>query len=533
MSPDNIQEGKGSGETTLVEAVEVNEVRVEEKVWKRFFHREFSCEEPILEEAVCGVSLHKIELVNRALGSLATVKGSVTLFVSVGAGWFLENSFPTLVMEAIPYAAKEFNVGQKRYFIPSLVYTIGIVLGTFASGLVADRWGRRQIFRVSLGLLCVCLLLMAISFNLAMYSVFSGILGVLSGPTIPVDGALFAECSVPTRQWMLRLLVGMRPLGRFSVLVVERNFEQLTCNAEGVCSTLGNMGWRLANLGPFVVALVGCTVRLYYHRHLESPKYLAVVDDNERIVASVRHLGGISTHSGGINGLSVSALDDVDVDNIERAQNRERGFRHFLKDFTVHFRRCLSYKRQGWIIYLFWLTLGVAYSMEISCLMTIVGKLEAQSEVELSRWTHLLFPFSEFLGSCLVTGLSLYPDLGVFHTTLLIATCIVSVILFSIENASHNLYTAALCLFSFSTYGLFTGFFPHTIELFPTIYRATAVGLCVSSFKLGTVVPMLIDLRSLSQNHLIVISWISTIVIISTAVWSLFFPINTVGKPNV
>jgi MFS family permease len=531
MSADKIQESKGSGETTLVESVEVNEGRVEEKAWKRFFHKEFSCEEPILEEAVCDVTLDKIKLVNRALGSLTPLKRTLILFFCVGAGWFLENSFPTLIMETVPYAAKEFNV--KSYFIPSLIYTIGSALGTFASGLVADCWGRRKVFRVSLGILCICLLLMAFSVNLAMYSVFAGVLGLLAGPTIPVDGALFAECLMPTRQWLLRLLVSMRPLGRFFTLLVERSFEPLTCSGEDVCIMKKNIGWRLTNLGPFVVALVGFVGRLYYHRYLESPKYLAVVDDNERVMSSVRHLSGVSRNIGDINGLSVSALDDVDVDNIERVQNRERGIMCFFKEFTFHFKRNLGYKRQGLLIYLFWLALGVAYSVDISCLMTILGQFEAQSEAELSRWTHLLFPFSEFLGSCLVTGLSLYPDLGVFHTIFLKVTCVVSVVLFSIGHVSHNLYTAALCVFFFSTYGLFTGFFPHTIEFFPTVYRATAVGLCVSSFKLGTILPMLIDLQSLKHSHLLVISWISTMVLVSTAAWSLFFPINTVGRPNI
>ena len=69
----------------------------------------------------------------------------------------------------------------------------GMFVGAWGFGALADRWGRRRIFLITVLLDAVFGLLSALSPSFAVLLIFRFLTGMAVGGTLPVDYAMMAE----------------------------------------------------------------------------------------------------------------------------------------------------------------------------------------------------------------------------------------------------------------------------------------------------------------------------------------------------
>ena len=210
------------------------------------------------------------------------------LFAS-GFGWMFDAMDVILISFLLAPIGKEFKLGPTTLFgiIPAsqvgLVVSAGFVgmfVGAAVSGRLADRYGRKAIFQITLLIFCLGSILSALAPSYETLLLARIVTGLGLGGELPVVSTLMSEFAPrASRGRMVSLLESFWAYGTIAAGLI------------GVF-VLPSFGWR----GAFLVGAIPAVYIAYIRRALpESPRYLAsrgLMNEADAVVRQVEREGG-------------------------------------------------------------------------------------------------------------------------------------------------------------------------------------------------------------------------------------------------
>lgn len=193
---------------------------------------------------------HGSSLTDR-LDRLPFTRAHLHVLVSSGVGWALDALDVALISYVIVVLKQQWQLSPSdQSWIVSLGF-IGMAVGAVLGGRLADRFGRRTVFAVTLLVFGLATLLSAFAPALAFFLVLRAIVGFGLGAELPVASTYVSEFAPP--------------LVRGRIIVILEAFWALGWLVAAVLGALlvphGDWGWRLALLVGAVPALYAAIVR--------------------------------------------------------------------------------------------------------------------------------------------------------------------------------------------------------------------------------------------------------------------------------
>ncbi|WP_284778182.1 MFS transporter [Agrobacterium sp. lyk4-40-TYG-31] len=183
------------------------------------------------------------------------------LFVIFGLVWAADAMQVLAIGFSAPSIAKSFGVTVPQALQTGTFFFLGMLIGAFAFGRLADRIGRRPVLFIAIILDAICGVASAFAPDLQWLIVARFLTGIGVGGTLPVDYAMMAEFLPSDRRgrWLV-LLEGCWAIGTVALAVLAL-----------VAGTQGGEAWRTIFFVTGLPALIGVILRLYVP---ESPLYL-------------------------------------------------------------------------------------------------------------------------------------------------------------------------------------------------------------------------------------------------------------------
>lgn len=205
------------------------------------------------------------------------------VIAALGVTWILDGLEVTLA-GAVSGALKSspaLQLTDAQIGLSASLYVLGAVCGAMLFGWLTDRWGRRRLFNITLGLYLVATALTAFSGNFLTYAVFRMLTGAgIGGEYVAINSAI--QELIPARyRGHTDLLVN----GSFWIGAALGGIGATVLLAPGRLPP--DMGWRAA----FGIGAVLGLIILYLRRFIpESPRWLMThgrVAEGERILEQI------------------------------------------------------------------------------------------------------------------------------------------------------------------------------------------------------------------------------------------------------
>ena len=205
--------------------------------------------------------------------SIGYGKFNYLLLLVCGMGWMADSVELTVMAFLLPELKYQFKLDNFQVGLLGSMMFLGMWLGNWSFGLLADRYGRRLAHIVSLIVGCLAALSSALSSNFYMLLIFRILLGVGIGGAHTAFG-LFAEF-LPHRKRSANLLYVQLfwPLG--SVFGVGL-----------VWAILPSLGWRWLVVFS-QIPMLGCFVVYYWLP--ESPRFLIMRNRPRKVVEILKY----------------------------------------------------------------------------------------------------------------------------------------------------------------------------------------------------------------------------------------------------
>lgn len=407
--------------------------------------------------AVAGEAASDLHLIGARLDRLKWTRSHRTILLALGAGWMFDALEVNLVGNVISPLGEHFHASTGQAAFVFWVWLVGILVGAIAGGVLADRFGRRRLFLLTLLWYAGFTVLTALSPTLEVVYLlrFATALGV---------GAEYAIINAAIAEFM-----PARVRGRAAAVVM--NFWPLGAIISGLIAYLllavvalpSSVSWRYGFAAGGVLALL---VLLARRALPESPRWLLSQgrrDEAEAIVSRLESAAGVtplpSPHQGGV---------EVPL----------RGRRAAKELFTRYPGR-----------------LALGCCLDLSEAFGYYGIFALLSIVVLKRlgYADSEVPFFFILGNvgALAGGLVMAVvferlgrrlTVGAFYG--LAAASLGLLSLATSENSKTGALLAFMVCNAFAT-GAWTAAYPTFTELFPTHVRAAGVGVSVAVGRLG------------------------------------------------
>ncbi len=231
---------------------------------------------------------------------------------ALGFVWILDGLEVTIVGSIGPTLQDKATLGLSSFQVGLIgaFYVAGAVSGALLFGYMTDRWGRKKLFMITLGLYLVATVATAFSWSAWSFFVFRFLAGAgIGGEYSAINSAIDELIPARVRGWVDLAINGSWWLGTAfgalaSIVLLNPNFFSI------------NVGWRLAfGLG----AILGIAVLLTRRTLPESPRWLMLKgrkEEAEQIVADVERQVAESTGE---------KLDEAD-ETIELEPRESTGF---------------------------------------------------------------------------------------------------------------------------------------------------------------------------------------------------------------
>jgi putative MFS transporter len=406
------------------------------------------------------------------------------LLITSGLGWMFDAMDVLLIGFLVAPITKEFALAPTQVGFVASAGFVGMFLGAAISGRLADRYGRRLVFQVTLVVFSLGAVLSALAPTFETLLAARIVAGLGLGGELPVVATLVSEFS-PRAQ-------------RGRMIVLLESFWAYGTILAGLVAlfVLPQFGWR----GAFVVAALPALYVAYLRSALpESPRYLAErgrTADADAVVRRVERAGGAAL-------LTLGAA-------VAPARSGRTSIAELWKP---------AYARRTAMLWILWFGIVFTYYgifLYVPSLLTARGLSEVRSN-EFFFYTTLAQVPGYFSAAWLVDRWGRKPTL----VTYLLGTA-ASALLFG-TSETGTIAFIALALLSFFNLGAWGVVYTYSPELYPTAVRATGAGVAAAVGRLGGIIgpfltPVLVP--TLGQSGVFVM-FMAVLLVTALSVWLL------------
>lgn len=199
--------------------------------------------------------------VEKGLLAAGVGKFQYRLFVIFGLVWLADAMQVLSIGFTAPSIAKTFGITVPQALQTGTYFFVGMMIGAFVFGRLADRIGRRPVLMAAVIIDACCGVASAFSPDLTWLLVLRFLTGIGVGGTLPVDYTMMAEFLPNDRRgrWLV-LLEAFWAIGTIFLAILAL-----------VAVGWGDDAWRMIFFVTGIPALVGVILRFYVP---ESPMYL-------------------------------------------------------------------------------------------------------------------------------------------------------------------------------------------------------------------------------------------------------------------
>lgn len=398
------------------------------------------------------------------------------LLLGSGVGWALDAMDVGLISYVMAALAAEWQLDNGQLGWIGSIGFVGMMLGASLGGLAADRFGRRNVFALTLLVYGLATGMAAFSTGVAMLMVLRLVVGLGLGAELPVASTLVSEYA-PTAirgrmvvwlesfwalGWILAALIGY--------LVVPHSFG-------------GWPGWRWALLIGVVPTLYALVVR---HGLPESVRFLESIGKTRAAEEAVRRfeLGSGVTPAVSLD----TAVEHTPVTVIEESQ----GPRHHLFD--------PNHRRSTVGLWLVWFFVNLSYYGAFTWMPTLLFR-QGHDLVRSFGYT-LVITLAQVPGyaaaAWLIEVWGRRPTLASF-----LLGSGASALLFGMQDSSAGImvFGALLSFFNLGAWGALYAIGP---EIYPTTLRGTGTGAASAVGRIAAIIsPLLVPLLLVGGTTLV------------------------------
>jgi putative MFS transporter len=412
------------------------------------------------------------------------------LLILNGFGWLfdaLDVGIVTFVMAAL---AKDWKLQPEQLGLIGSAGLAGMFLGAAISGIVADYWGRKKVFQVTLLVFAVTTLLCAFAWSVTSMIIFRFLVGVGLGGELPVVSSLLSEF-IPGRQ-----------RGRFIVLLESFWAFGWLLAALVAFLLIPVYGWRIA----FVVGAIPAFYIWIVRRKLpESPRWY---ECKGRLAEAEDVMNSLERESERLTGRMLPPVEKVsDSEPVT------------IHRFTFSELWSSAYRKRTIMLWILWFGLVFGYYGIFVWLPTLL--VRAGYSMVNSFFYVIIITLAQipgyFSAAYLVERIGRKPVIVVY--LLMSAVC---AYLFGHASSTTMILTWASSM-SFFNLGAWGAVYTYTPELYPTRERATGAGAAAAFGRIGGLLaPILVGvlLPSIGRGGVLTMNAV-LLVVAAGAVWIL------------
>ncbi|UOG17426.1 MFS transporter [Acinetobacter sp. PK01] len=432
-----------------------------------------------------------MDLVSR-VQRLPVGKFHYTLLWVIGLGWMFDAMDTGLISFILTKMATEWSMSPaEKGWVVSIGF-VGMAIGAVCSGALADRWGRRNVFAVTLVTYSIATALCAFVPNLTWLLVFRFIVGLGLGGQLPVAVTLVSE------------YIPAQVRGRFIVLL----------------ESFWGLGWLVAALvsyfvipsyGWHVAFLIGGLPALYVFMILKKvPESVPYLINRGRIEEAHALVQKLERECG------VEVIQQIEVKPVAAKQ-------------SVSFSQLWSnpFAKRTLMLWLIWFGIVYSYYGIFTWLPSLLVK-QGYSIVQSFEYV-LVMILAQLPGY--IAAAWLVEKLGRKWTLAgFIGLCAVSAYFFGQAN-TVTLIMFWGCLMSFFNLGAWGVLYTYTPEQYPTNIRAFGSGWASAIGRMGGIVaPLVVTQMMVQSNGFHHVFMMFTAVLLAVALVILVLGEETKGK---
>ncbi|VFR29409.1 Niacin transporter NiaP [plant metagenome] len=368
------------------------------------------------------------------------------LFVIFGLVWMADAMQVLSIGFSAPSIAKTFGLTIPQALQTGTLFFVGMLIGAFAFGRLADRIGRRPVLMIAVIIDAVAGVASAFAPEFAWLLFLRFLTGVGVGGTLPVDYTMMAEFLPADRRgrWLV-LLESFWAVGTILLAILAL-----------FASSYGEDAWRIIFFVTGIPALVGVVLRFYVP---ESPLYLNRIGKSTEARQVLQRVAEANGNTVQIGELAPQALERKSV---------------FALFGTGLARRSVS-------LLVAWLLISVAY---YGVFVYLPVKLSAEGFGFMRGQEFLIvLALAQLPGFALSAyGVERWGRKPTLIGFLLLSA--VGCLLYSL-GTSTALIVGSTLLMSFALLGTWGALYAFTPEVYPTDLRASGMGMAGAVARLG------------------------------------------------
>lgn len=408
------------------------------------------------------------------------------LLVGSGVGWALDAMDVGLISYVMAALVAEWSLSNTQASWLGSIGFVGMMIGASVGGLLADKWGRRNVFALTLLTYGIATGAAAFSVGLVMLLILRFIVGVGLGAELPVASTLVSEFA--PRKNRGRIVVALESFWAVGWIMSALLGYFLVPKEWG-----GWPGWRWALLVGIVPAVYALVVRHGLPesvRFLESRGRLAEAERSVRLFekGSSRDSTVPFDEAVALTPTSVAKGDasaDASAGSAPEESGSDKDTGGESSIFSAHMRGRTT---ALWVV---WFFVNLAYYGAFTWMPTLLY-LQGHSLVKSFEFT-LMMTLAQLPGYAAAAWLI---EKWGRRLTLSVFLCgsAVSAILFGLQSGATGIIITGLLL-SFFNLGAWGALYAIGPEIYPTAMRGTGTGAAAAVGRVaGVVAPLIVPI---------------------------------------
>ncbi len=136
-----------------------------------------------------------------------TQKSGLKLLMVIGTAWLFDAADVALLSFIMPLIKQEWSLSASQIGLVGSITTVGMMIGAFLFGYLADRFGKKNIMMVTLLVFSISNLLLALTTDVNQFLLVRFITGIGLGGELPVASTIIADSFSGNKRSRMLILV--------------------------------------------------------------------------------------------------------------------------------------------------------------------------------------------------------------------------------------------------------------------------------------------------------------------------------------